>query len=174
MKSVLKRVIPIILAIGLAYTIFLYYPRNISKEINTMIYKMDDETYQVPVTITIEGKYHRRLRNDDFFEGSVIVDKFPFTEDNPFIEFDLSGSGIGMLYWWFEKGDKFDFGLDDLGMIWTDDYLEHFVIALCIHPDKLEPINSINAKTAFVIGYPSNSREEVCSLMDRLGALKKR
>ena len=114
--------------------ILLWYniPFSVNQQISALEIKMDDPSYCVERTITLDGKRHRNLFSDDIFRGSLTVSGYEdMIADRTMDDLQL-GNRYGIGY-----SKQIDDELDwfYLGGLFMENRFENAVIGFVYNPD---------------------------------------
>lgn len=128
---------------------------DVDSRIQGVQFRIGDEGYSEKVSVAIKGEYKRYLFKNDTFEGTISIDRYPYTLEEPIIQAVFIDGYASITYAGVKDGDP------DM----------HMLGVLCCTPDfrKLligisEPLNadsgSWSTKNGLVICAPAESRAE--------------
>jgi len=139
-------------------------PRTIDKEYAAVQFRMNDDTYEENITISVKGKLYTRFFSDPKFKGSIMIDNFEYTKTSELIDITFFKSipqGWGALqYDFFDNGTV---NIESLGVIWMSDHFDKLTIWV------YEPLDGDSKSTTdLIISAPANSRKEAIQIVEQL------
>ncbi|MBD3919892.1 hypothetical protein H8B09_14105 [Paenibacillus sp. PR3] len=172
----------IVIIIGVAWIIYVKYPRTIDLELAGVKYQLGSEGAKLgvePATVVINGKVHTSLKGERVFKGliQIVGEQIPVPQDQRTVEIHFVNNGWGLISYPY-------FIYDKRGVtIGSDIYQSHSIFAnkdfsqvtLLLktsdqQPDSKDgdPQTVWNSENGMMLSAPASTREEALALSNKL------
>lgn len=155
-KLIFYIVIIILFILGVIY----FYPREISKDFNGIMYRLGDANYLENVKISIQGNISKGLLKGDKFEGDILIGDEKLTKISmKFDDFDR-----GNLFYYDENVGEYR----TYGDLISNNMKNEFTIIVLEENEEKSGSSSWSGKDGLMISAPASSRDEALDISNKL------